>query len=298
MREHARNLMMFYLGLPAVVGFLLGTNQTGIGRYLPWGASVGFWLTATLLSWLVFHLGTVVAAYLLRPWEPPLIVKLAVGLLIASMPARLLLNGYATFFAGWLSEGQAVRTLPTPGLNWDFVGAYARTWSGPYVLWISANVFFDRIVGLPRYRPRPRHEARQEGEGFAVRQAPLPDDTPSAAPALPSNDMPAVSLLLSRLPPALGFDILAIKSEDHYLRVFTERGDTLILYKLSLAIEELETLGYSGLRVHRSWWVRREAIERVRSEGRSVSLTLTTGLEVPVSQTYRESVRAARLVTC
>ena len=288
MREHVRNAMLFYFGLPAVVGFLLGSNQTGVGQHLPWLASVAFWVTATLVSWAVFHLGTLVAAHLLRPWEPPLIAKLAVGLLFASLPARLMINFYAGAFEGLFDDGYSLRVLPRPELSWSFLVAYAKIWAGPYVLWISANLFFDRVVGFSRYRLAPRHEA--EGDGFAVRQV------PQAEAARPTGQsMPAVSLLLSRLPPSLGFNIVAVKSEDHYLRVFTDHGDALILYKLSSAIEELETLGYSGLKVHRSYWVRREAIRGVRPDGRNLVVELDGGLTVPVSQTYRETVRTAGL---
>lgn len=302
MREHTRNALFFYLGLPAVIGFVLGSNQTGaIGQHLPWWASILFWVTATLMSWLVFHLGTVAAAYLLRPWEPPLIVKLAVGLLFASLPARLMINDYAGAFAPLFSDGYTVRTLPQASLSWAFAAAYAKIWSGPYVLWISANIFFDRIVGFSRYRPRPRHEPLSEPRGFAIRQLWLPggsrtDSEPPAGP--PDRALPAVSMLLSRLPPSLGFNIVAIKSEDHYLRVFTDHGDALILYKLSTAIEELEALGYAGLRVHRSYWVRREAISAVHPEGRNLAITLSTGLNIPVSQTYRETVRTGVVVNC
>lgn len=293
MRENTRNAILFYLGLPAVIGFLLGSNQTGgIGANLPWAGSVVFWVSCTLMSWLVFHLGTVAAAYLLRPWEPPLSVKLAVGLLFASLPVRLMINAYAAAFADAFTEDYAVRTLPQAALTWDFAVQYAKIWSGPYVVWISANLFFDRIVGFSRYRPRPRHEAASEPEPFAVRQAPRPDRVELG------GDGPAVSMLLSRLPPSLGFDIVAVKSEDHYLRVFTDRGDALILYKLGTAIEELETLGYAGLRVHRSYWVRRAAIAAVKPEGRNLVVTLTTGLAIPVSQTYRELVRTSGLAAC
>lgn len=97
---------------------------------------------------------------------------------------------------------------------------------------------------------------------------------------------------LERLPPRLrGADLHAIEAQDHYLRLYTSRGQDLILMRLGDAIEELQ--GLEGAQVHRSWWVARAAVEDVRrGDGRAV-LTLTGGVEVPVSRTYSRQLRSA-----
>jgi hypothetical protein len=294
MTDERRQALLFYFALPALIGFVLGANQAGFGGRLPWGASVAYWVSATLMAWLVFHLGTLLAAVILRPWEVSLPVKLAVGLAIASLPARILLNAYAqVVFAPYMAAGEAIRTLPRPALDPDFLIAYAKTWSGPYALWLSANLFFDRVVGYNRYRLAPRYAADPP-------RAPAELEVPEPVSASPPRPVPdlaqlAVSPLLSALPLGLGYDIIALKSEDHYLRVFTERGDALILYRLASAIEELEGLGFDGLRVHRSHWVRRDSVTAGGHEGRQPWVVLTNGLKVPVSQTYREIARLAGL---
>ena len=61
--------------------------------------------------------------------------------------------------------------------------------------------------------------------------------------------------------------------------------------RLSDAIAAVEAL--DGARTHRSWWVARDAVERVsRGDGRAV-LTLSNGLEAPVSRTYAPALREA-----
>lgn len=97
---------------------------------------------------------------------------------------------------------------------------------------------------------------------------------------------------LERLPFKLkGAEIHAVEAEDHYLRVHTSKGSDLILMRLSDAVTELE--GLEGARVHRSWWVARDAIESVeRGDGRA-ALTLKGGVEVPVSRTYAKALREA-----
>ncbi|WP_203290944.1 LytTR family DNA-binding domain-containing protein [Maricaulis parjimensis] len=85
--------------------------------------------------------------------------------------------------------------------------------------------------------------------------------------------------------------ILALSAEDHYLRVHTESGDCLILMRLSDAITAVDAL--DGARTHRSWWVAKDAVERVsRGDGRA-TLSLKNGIEAPVSRTYAPKLREA-----
>jgi hypothetical protein len=94
-----------------------------------------------------------------------------------------------------------------------------------------------------------------------------------------------------RVPPALGHDLLALEMEDHYLRIHTALGSDLILLRLRDALAEL---GPSrGRQVHRSWWVAEGAVASVgRKPGRLI-LILRNGLSVPVSKSFRESVKEA-----
>jgi hypothetical protein len=91
----------------------------------------------------------------------------------------------------------------------------------------------------------------------------------------------------SRLPRELGDDVIALEAEDHYLRVHRSSGSTLVLMRLADAVAADD--GHQGLQVHRSWWVSRDAVERM--EG--ARLHLSNGLNVPVGRTFAAQVRAA-----
>jgi len=85
--------------------------------------------------------------------------------------------------------------------------------------------------------------------------------------------------------------LYALSAEDHYLRVHTSAGETLILMRLYDAIAELD--GIEGAQVHRSWWVAKDAVANVaRSDGR-VSLALKSKADVPVSRSYVQALKAA-----
>lgn len=84
-------------------------------------------------------------------------------------------------------------------------------------------------------------------------------------------------------------DILALQSEDHYLRVHTARGEALILMRLSDAMAAVERL--EGMQTHRSWWVARAAIENAEKSGGRAELTLTGGITAPVSRSFYPLLR-------
>lgn len=95
-----------------------------------------------------------------------------------------------------------------------------------------------------------------------------------------------------RLPFKLrGAVIRAVSSEDHYLRVHTDRGSDLILMRLSDALAELE--GLEGAQTHRSWWVAKDAVRGVRRGDGRATLTLEGGIEAPVSRRYARALREA-----
>lgn len=96
--------------------------------------------------------------------------------------------------------------------------------------------------------------------------------------------LPAGYRFLKRLPAELGQDLLCLSMEDHYIRTYTEQGDTLILMRMADAVAELED--FAGLQVHRSWWVATSAIKSTSKAGRKHILHLNNGLQVPVSQPH------------
>jgi LytTr DNA-binding domain len=91
--------------------------------------------------------------------------------------------------------------------------------------------------------------------------------------------------------PKLDGQLHCLQMQDHYVRIYTSKGTDLILLRLSDAIEE--ATGVEGLQVHRSWWVARAAVVRVRREGQRLILRLENGIDVPVSRSAVARLRAA-----
>lgn len=122
-------------------------------------------------------------------------------------------------------------------------------------------------------------------ESYAKRPA-------ATAPLAASATAPTASPFLDRLPPKFrAADIHAVSAEDHYLRVHTSAGETMILMRLADAIRELA--GIEGLQVHRSWWVARQGFADIARDDGKLVLKLKSGAEAPVSRTYAKAVKDA-----
>jgi len=109
-----------------------------------------------------------------------------------------------------------------------------------------------------------------------------PEELPGTAPA--------EFKFLNRLPAKLGQDLVCLSMEEHYVRVHTAQGNTLVRMRMGDAVTELA--GYEGARVHRSWWIAFSAIERVNKQGRRHIAHLKTGIEAPVSTSYLAELKA------
>jgi LytTr DNA-binding domain len=119
------------------------------------------------------------------------------------------------------------------------------------------------------------------------------DEAPGRAPALADEEaIPAAfpPALLSRLPPEIASDIVALETEDHYLRVHAARGSALILMRMADAVALLDPR--LGAQVHRRWWVAEAAVAGVRTEGQKLSLHLTNKILVPVGRTFSAAAKA------
>ena len=132
-------------------------------------------------------------------------------------------------------------------------------------------------AGLALLVEWPRHRSAQTGHRLS--------------PAAPAAPLPP---LLDLMPPERRGELLALQAEDHYLRIYTSGGDTLVHRRLGDAVAEVA--GIEGARVHRSWWVARAAVAASERDGDRLVLVLVNGLRVPISRTYLVGAREARLV--
>ncbi|MFN5174746.1 MAG: LytTR family DNA-binding domain-containing protein [Holosporaceae bacterium] len=97
--------------------------------------------------------------------------------------------------------------------------------------------------------------------------------------------------ILSLIPHALGRDIIYLMSELHYLRIVTTQGETLQLYNLQNAIDELKDL-YDGMQTHRSYWVNKAHVDKIIGKAPDRKILTKQGNLIPISRRQYTAVKS------
>jgi hypothetical protein len=279
-------LVTLYLGIPLCLAILLAWNPTGAraplmpGYVLP----TAYWLGILLPLWALLDACTRGLAALARRGglRLPLPALLVAGALLATLAMRPYLIVYWELVDSALDPAKARGWSGLPGMFPASLAEFALTVRRAgtlLLLWVAINLFYVHFLGVARFGHLP---ARAVGAPVA---AAAPDALATAA-AVPPRGTPG---FLARLPSQLGQDVIALQAQDHYLRVTTSAGSALILCRFSDAIAEMDAT--AGIRVHRSYWVARNAIKRLQARDGRHQLLLGNGERVPVSRTYLEQVR-------
>ncbi len=224
-------------------------------------ARLAYWVPAALLGYAIFRPATLLAIVIARRLALAELPSVMIGVLVAAVPATFAIAVFGGF-----------QPLPEPGFE-DLFQLYVQ------VGLIGALV--TMLFTLIERRPTP----------------PIvePPREPAPADALPAVAEPIPTpAFLERLPPAWRDRLVALEMEDHYVRAHGPGTSSLILLRMRDA--ERELAGVDGLRVHRSWWVAREAVEQVLRDGRNIRLRLIGGLEAPVARDRIAALRAAGLL--
>jgi len=262
----------FYLGVPLAIGCYAALNNWQLIHTAGAGWAITFYLAHALVPWTASILLTGVAMRLLRPWKPPPVAILLVGHTLAC----LVVLPYINWLTGAFGDRWAGMPMTIP-LDSPLTGDFWIYWFRAGVIWVGVNLLFDHFLGLPRCRyPVPA--------GY--------DEAPAVAAAGDASlaGREARPAFLERIPAGVSLaDVIAVKAEQHYIKVVTAGKTYMVLHRFGDALHELE--GSEGLQVHRSWWVRKNAILRVRQNARKMNLVMESGAEVPVSGPYQAMAR-------
>ncbi len=292
-RPSPRELVFLYLVPPLLMALPLGMYRAGIGLPIP--LSLVLWASVCLISWWLSEAFSHVASRVLRPWHPSLWLVLILGYLMnlwisslynVPIVAALIEFGRVPRSPDLMAYFALDRNLFDP----DYLWMLFRGGAAGLVVWLTANMLFDRVTGTERFSgsaPVP--------VAPLPRPAPLAEPVPPVAPTAPAPRELAPPRFFSRLEKLRGLqpdDLLAVEAEDHYVHVHSRRGKELIYYRFRDVLEELRD--WDGLHVHRSVWLRRAAVTAVEENGRSTWVVLESGARLPVSFANRALIRSTR----
>jgi hypothetical protein len=275
-----------YVMLPMLLlAIANGSSNAGSVEYVSKWPHIAHTVMIAIPLWLSVELCSRLSARVLAPWQPVPAVPLIIGALISTQ-----LNVFFSMFRNWV-----LAPYLAPGSHYFAIWPWnygdptyrleaALTISQVILYWLFMNMVFVRLFGFSRFGSTTLF-GRKVADVVAGPALPRPeragDTPPVAAPASP---------LLSRLPPTIGNDIVALSAQEHYTEVHTSRGSTLILMRFADAMIAAEAVT-SGTRVHRSHWVARAAVNGVEGDGERMILCLSNGMKVPVSRSYRLQTR-------
>ena len=247
---------LVYFVIPLAFAVLFGWHRTAIPADLPRLYSIVAWICILVPTWLAYDAAAWAAAKLSALRTLPLWCLL----LLSALCASALINPLLV----WISEFVfRINVPPMP----DSPGPYILTFLSnvaPFVgLWVGVNLLFVHQIGLSRF-------------GYHQNTSQAVAKTTDGA-----------------FGPSFDAALLALSAEDHYVRLYFPDGSELVRMKFADALTAVAPR--KGLRVHRSHWVAIDAVVGVEQSGRQCTLTLSNGLKIPVSRSYRVAVSDAGL---
>jgi hypothetical protein len=283
-RPEPADYWFFFVAMPLLLALFFAFVGIGPSRTLDVSRGFAYAGSQFMAAWWGNALGCALAVRLLPRKRTPLGVILVFGHLLACLPLYLFFREHSLFFQDLFPEIGSRNGVA----DWssEYLLHLLRFSSLPFLMLWFAAVFGYRqwtgveIFGGPAQTPPVRAPV-------AVRApSSVPDDEKEVVVPTAREQRPEF-LAGSQLPNHA--QVIAIKAEEHYIKVWSTCGTDLVRYRFGDAVADAAML--SGEQVHRSWWVRWDAVTGTRARGRSLELTLDNGLRVPVSRAYQALVR-------
>jgi hypothetical protein len=280
---------VFYFSVPIAESIHHAFYQTGPAQFASRDLYFLSWFVMTLPGWALNDLFSRFWAKVLNKYNVSLFLILALGVTVTTVMANAPLSLIRdALFVSYLEPGSSFTKMwPYDFTNPAYIGGSAMALAEGMALWITVNYIFYRFVGIDRYGFR----YEPNGETSKIERA-------ANAPAL--NDSPGpegsarAPIFLERLPVGAGAELVALQAQEHYTKVYTRQGEHLILFRFGDALKELDH--ENGIQVHRSHWVKLDAITEVQKNGHALQILMCNGLSVPVSRSYRLKLSEAGLL--
>lgn len=264
---------LFYrAGIPLLMALHLGWHHPGATSLGQRAVELGYFSGLALMSWCSLILCTHALFYFFRPLRPaPWVLWLGgalLSLVVMSWPKMVYVQLSDVFLASPYHGSDG------PFLSWSRITQALNNAPPGIIAWLAVNAFYDRVLNLPRFR--------------------YPAQV-MVSPARPVFELPAPASqapdFLATLPGIRTEQVLALEACDHYIRVHTGTSTPMVHYRFGDAVEQMT--GVPGLQVHRSYWVASRAMQALQRHKHGHQLLLSHGVQVPVSRTYLNAVKAA-----
>lgn len=270
-QDNLRKIAFHFL-IPLVLVIYTATG-TSYHRLLGSSGAFVFVSLFAFIPWWTAEALTRAVKFILAPWRPSLLVLTFTGSVLACIAvilyAPLLIKIFSVF--NFSTSMTLTSDAMTAGKYKELIIQCIRA----IFLWMAVNFIFDRYLGLPRFRYAPLVAEKE----FSLKSTAYENKLYTHLKRFSACD-----------------EIWIIKAEEHYVRIIGSQREELILYRFSDALKAVSQ--DHGLRVHRSYWVRRDKIASINYDtNKRMNLVMENGFTVPVSRRYYELIQQTVRIT-
>jgi hypothetical protein len=284
--------LLFYIAVPVIIGvtfFRLGAPDTHVW---PLAFAVVYSIAQVITGWFIKDIFCALVAKAARPRGLSLLSILIIGGSLAHIVIFPFNIGLRAAFEIALLPPEvhlAAVNLETWLENplGRFASAFVQGAMPAVVLWVTVSLIFFHILGMSRYG-----YLRDSKPIIGI--MPTLDDHAAQAERVVAPAATGRPTFVDLLPPKLrNHDIIAVKAEEHYVRVITSAGESLIHERFRSVIGEFERFG--GIKVHRSYAINPAFVARVETSDGGMQVVMANGTCVPVSRSYIGVARQLRI---
>ena len=246
--------------ITAITGIFIGfLSPFGMDK-IPLHISIIYWVLVCTTGYFVYRPCIATSESLLAKYFEFRLIRLAIGVVVAS----------------------AIFSLVVPLITWG-VFNFQIDYRTEYLSIFSKALVIGSALTLIGYAY----------EHIKAQNARIADNEKQAQEYIAQIEDDDYQQFMELLPLEKRGELICLEMADHYIKVYTDKGHHMLLMRFKDAIEKLSN--FNGIQTHRSWWVAIEQVTATTKEGRKQLLVMSNEVKVPVSRTYADAVKAAKL---
>ncbi|MCP4002512.1 MAG: LytTR family transcriptional regulator [Gammaproteobacteria bacterium] len=268
--------LLFFLGIPVAVAFIFSLVETKLTNGMPYLDNLLCINILMLTAWLPVCLSTYIIKFSFRDWRPPLIAVCLLGLFTALMPTAFLFQKLGNLYAQ-IYPIYAINRADDISPNWglDYLLHFIR-YSIPILPTFLAGVYgYRAVMGIDWFGYESPHQYIANKNTTMMQ----PDE---------QKTIQATANLIAGSKLADNAKILAIRADQHYIKIWSDQGTDLVRLRFQDLTQALKDC--NGIQVHRSWWVNLDQVNAYKQDGRKLEVIMNDNLIIPVSLSYKNAV--------
>lgn len=266
--DFSRYDLLYFFAVPVFGGLLFGGFSGPTIDLLLSLQLFAYWLCYLAIIWWSIYLFTVITYKLMFSLKPPLWFVCAMGAIVGGFVMLYPIAFFSEKGYQWFDP-----ELMPPGPMWPqwsmiFFSYYLKFTLIGIVVWVSFNYLFASFQNNFRFS--------------------YPADTKQQSSDEANDNFKQFQQYLNDIDIK---DIAYLEAQENYIYLHTLEKKLLIRFSVSKAINALEHANIEGIRIHRSYWVAKEAIKSLEKNNNRHSINLINGKVLPISRTYLAKVR-------